>query len=417
MRRLVERLGSKALTAYLVLAYAVFLVFLAVWGARIPKEVVGNISRLAPFWVIYAAAALHLACCLVAWWPSLARRTSLDLPEAALRSPVRLPPSGELAAQARKAGLRVRWLEPGRVAVLHRNRLSPLGTALGHAALLLLPVAFLVSRATRFEGRAWIVEGHVFGGTRSEYVSFEPEPAFEARAPRVAIGVESVDAEFWGDRLFFTDLRALVSLPGTLERRIIRLPQPAWIDGARVTLKGFNYTPAFQLLDERGRVLERGDLRLWLFPPGTEDSFTLPGLPHRIWVRLYPDSAGPRGAGPGQGHHLQNPLFHVAVTCGKRLVGHGWLRPGEPFPFDGYQIAFPAVRRAGEIVVHRDRGYPVLWLALGLALAGTAARVLFPSSRLWVVVEESGGRAVARDDAFAAGRASRLLDAWRTHAR
>ncbi len=418
MRRIADRLGSKGLTAYLLLSYAVFLAFLAIWGARIPREVVGNISRLAPFWLAYAVAGVHLTCCLIVWWPSLARRTSLELPAVAPGVPIRVPPPEELTAQVKAAGLRRRWLEPGRTMVLFRNRLSPMGTALAHAALLLLPVAFLVSRTTRFEGQAWIIEGHPFEGARAEYTTVEPEASFETRAPRVAFDVESVDADFWGDRLFFTDLRALISLRGTgPEHRVIRLPQPTWLDGARITLKGFNYTPAFELLDAEGRRLESGDLRLWLFPPGTEDSFALPGLPYRVWVRLYPDSAGPRAAGPEQGAHLGNPLFHVAATCGKRLVGHAWLRPGQAFAFDGYRLSFPAVRRAGEIVVHRDRGYPVLWLALVLALAGTAGRVLFPSTRLWLVVEEGRGRAIARDDAFSGHRAARLLDTWRIDAR
>ena len=325
---------------------------------------------------------------------------------------------GEIEALARKAGFRLRWSEAGRRAVLSRNRWSPLGTVLFHGALLLLPVAWLLSGATRFEGRAWIVEGHPFTGTRQEYYAVSPNDDFDARAPRLAFQVEEVRARFWGERLFFTDLRALVATAGSDEAdsRWMRLPEPAWIDGARVSIRGFNYTPAVELVGPDGRLAESADLSLRLFPPGTEDSFTLPPLPHRFWVRLYPDSDGPSAVPLNRGFDLRRPLFHVAVTCGKRLVTHGWLRPGEALAFDGRRIAFPRVRRGGEILVHRDRGYALAWFALAAGLAGLVARAFFPASRVWIVAQ--GGRTLAagRDDVFGRGRGAALVGELSRHA-
>lgn len=410
MRPLIDALGSRRLTVYVLLAYAVFLLFLAAWGVQVPKEVVGSISRLAPFGLIYVLAGIHLVCCLIVFWPLLARRVALERPTTHPGFPVS-GTLGSLSLAGERAGFRLRWLEAGGCAALHRNRWSPAGTFASHAALLLLPLAFLASRATRFEGEAWIIEGRSFGGTAGEYTRVEPRGGFEERAPRVAFDVDGIEAEFWGERLFFTDLRALVTLRSsdTGEKRLMRLPQPLSIDGARVSLKGFNYTPVLELRGPGGALIESTDLNLRLFPPGTEDSFAVPGLPHRAFVRLYPNSAGPEARPISRGYRLEQPLFHVAVVCGKRLRARGWLRVGEPLAFDGYTLAFPAIRKGGDISIHRDRGYPILWAALGLAFAGTLARIAFPSSRLWVFQGIDGPRAVVREDVFARGRARRFL--------
>lgn len=411
MNQLIGALSSRALTAYLLFAYAVFLVFLTIWGARIPSRVVVNISHLAPFWLMYLLAAMHMLACLWVFWGAVHKRCSLQIPAGEEGERIQVPDGFDWARAARKGGLKLRRQDDEH-AVLVRNRWSPAGTLLFHAALFLIPVAFLVSRATRFQGEAWIVEGHSFRGTREEYTRVELPESFERRAPRLAFNVENVEAVFWGDRLFFTNLRALIAVRrGDLaEARWITLPQPAWLDGARVSIRGFNYTPAFELRDSGGALVDSADLNLRLFPAGTEDSFDLPGLPYRMWVRLYPNSDGPKAQPLSRGFDLTNPLFHAAVTCGKRLVAHAWLRVGDSIAFDGYRLAFTAIRRGGDIVVHRDRGYAILWVALILALAGTVARILFPSSRIWLWKDKHGWRGLAKDDPFAGRRGEKFFE-------
>lgn len=407
MTRLVSWLGSRGKTAYLLFAYCACVVLLAIWGARVPAAVTGNIARLPALTILYVAAGLHLFACLVSLWSLVRLRCSLEVPADDPGTLLPAPPAA-VAEEAIRLGFR-RAKGPGDATVLVRHRFSPVGTFVFHAALLLLPVSWLASRETRFEGSAWIVEGHPFGGTRAEYARVTPENAFDARAPRVAFEVERIDAVFWGDRLFFTDLAALLRVPGEAEPVWIRLPQPARVGGARVTMRGFNYTPAVEITGREGEPLEAADASLWLFPPGTEDSFAIPGLPYRFFVRLYPDSEGPEARPVNRGNELKRPLFHVAVTSGKRLVTHGWLRPGEPLSFDGLTLRLPAIRKGGEVVIHRDAGYPVLWVALVLALVGASARIACPSSRVWLQADGEGTRAVVREDVFARGRAGRLL--------
>jgi hypothetical protein len=400
MRKLINALGSRRLTAYLFLSFSVFQALLFVWAMRIPAAVVRNISHLAPFWLAYLAAGIHLLCCLAIFVPAVLRRVSLTPPKDSTGEPIALPDASAVETAAGRARLSVEWIEPGRIAVLHRNRWSPLGSIVFHVALLLVPVAAAVSHATRFVGEAWIVESHPFAGTRVEYVRVEPDREFERRAPNVRFDVLAVEASFWGDRLFFTDLRALVAVGG--ERRWMTLPGPIGIDEARVTLRGFNYTTSVKITDPAGRSVYAGDLNLRLFPPGTEDSFIVPALPHRFFVRLYPDSGGPHAQPINRGMGLAEPLFHVAVTLGKRLVAHGWLRPGEPIAFDGHAVSFPRILKGSDIVVHRDSGYPVLWAALALAISGLVMRVLFPSIRAWVLITGGGALLIFRADPFAA---------------
>lgn len=392
IRRAIRLAGARGLLPYLTLGYATFLVFLAIWGTRIPAEQVARIARLIPFSLVYAAAAVHLACCCLLFWPVLRQRLSLAPPPGDPGAPIVWPDGAALAALARRHRLRLAAL-PGGGWVLCRHRFSAIGTLLFHAALLLLPLAWAASEATRFRGDAWILEGHAFTGARAEYVRVEPADGFEARAPRLTLEVERVEAELWGPRLFFTELRALVATGAGAARRAawIRLPEPLRVGDTRVTLRGFSYSLAFELV-RGGHVIEGGDLNLRLFPPGTPDSFAVPGLPHRIHVRAYAEAGG---------YALERPRLFVAVTLGKRLVASGFRQLGEPLAFDGHAVSFPALLRGGEILVHRDLGYPLLWLALGLALAGLVLRIGFPPARAWILGGPSAATLVVREDAFA----------------
>lgn len=414
MKRLLQLIAARWLASYLLVSYAVFVLLLVIWGTVTPRRVVENIATLIPFLASYLLVGVNLVACVVVHWGVVRRRCALTPPGNVPGVRVALA-AEDVAAAARAARMRLRWLEPQRLAVLHRQRFAPAGTLLLHLGLLLLPVAFAASRATRFEGAAWILEGQRFEGQREAYTRVTPEGSFALRAPRVAFDVENVSAEFWGSRLFFTDLRALVR---TAEgARWITMAQPLWRDGARVTMHGFNYAASYDLVGPAGTTDVAGELNVQLFPPGTEDSFALPGLPYRVLLRLYPDVATAPGRGaPAEldgGFALGRPLFHAAVVRGKRIVARGWLRPGEPLTFDGYRLSFPAVRPGGEIMVHRDWGYPILWLALLGMLAGAGWRMLFPACRLWLRFDDDGAAlAILRDDAFAGGRGARLLAGW-----
>lgn len=403
MPRIVRLLGARALTPYLLLAYCVFVFVLALFGTTVAPQAIERMSRMAPLPLLDILIGIHLACGCILLWPTVRQRISLAAP--AMDAALPLPGLGaqQLAATARTARLKLRWLAAGRQAVLYRNRWSPAGTLLFHAALLLLPVAFGVSRATRFRGDAWIIEGRPFGGTRAEYARVEPPDRFDERAPDVRFMVERVAAAFWGDRLFFTELGADVALEAGGGARSMSLTAPLALDGARVSIHGFNYTPSFELVGPGGAVVDSGDLNLRLFPPGTEDSFAVPGLPHRFAVRLQ---------AAARGYDLRQPRLHLAVTRGKRLVAQGWLAPGEPMAFDGYRLWFPAIHRGGEIMVHRDRGYPILWLALVSALLGTLGRIGFPAIRIWVAFEGGAARVVTRPNAFDGGRTDAILASW-----
>jgi len=408
LAKLIRALAARWVTAYLMLTYALFVALLAAWSTISPAQRVAGIASLSPFWLLYLIAGVHLLACTIQFFASVRRRATLSLPEDRAGTAVTLTLNDEtLAPAAKRAGMKCRWLDKESVAVLYRHRFSSVGTLLFHGALLLLPLAYVISGATRFEGKAWIIEGHTFEGKRAEYYRVTPTEHFSARAPKVHFETEAVEATFWQKKLFFTDLRALLITGKGAERQAAwaTMAQPVWIDGARISIQGFNYTPSVEVLAPTGQRIQEADLNLRLFPPGVEDSFTLPGLPHRFWVRLYPDD---------RGFQLGKPVFHLAVTRGKRLVSRGWLRRGEHLAFDGFRIAFPAIRRGGEIVVHRDWGYPLLWAILMLALLGIAWRVLAPSCIVWLVKKDNGSvEAIVREDAFARGRAERLLANWR----
>ena len=83
------------------------------------------------------------------------------------------------------------------------------------------------------------------------------------------------------------------------------------------------------------------------------------------------------------------------MTCGKRLAGHGWLRPGAALTFDDLRVSFPTIRRGGDILVHlEDR----------LAKTTDPTEVLDVATRLADLYRAVGRNDEASADALERGR-------------
>jgi len=102
---------------------------------------------------------------------------------------------------------------------------------------------------------------------------------------------------------------------------------------------------------------------LMLYPPGREDSITIPNSPYKISVRLVSPSSGDDPFVTG------NLVFHCRAVSGEKLLFEGEVPLGGAFAGNGYRLAFPEARKMVAADFIQDYGVPLIWLATLLFVA------------------------------------------------
>lgn len=402
---IVRVLRSPECSVVLMLTAALYVGMLAIWGTASPLEVVQNISRLFPFKALYVLLLFNLVLCMARRLPvTLGRCRPARLPAAPddlARYPDQamvvgregpLGPAG-LARAFRRRGYRVRLSADGRSFAALRGRFAPLGDLAFHLAFILILIGVLVSASSRFSGDVVLTEGQAFWGERGDYLRFQPREEFSRRAPRLSFAVEEIGAAFYRDELFFTELYARVRYPADSPagQATVRLSHPLWLGGAMVNLVGYGFAPIFVLRGPDGRELDSATVNLNVFPPGTEDSFRLPGLPHRVYVTVFPDPIVTEGVPRSRSNNLRSPVLRVRVYRHKVRVYEGVIPLGSSVSFDGLRLEFPGLRLSGQARVVKDPGVSWIFAAFLLAVGGLALRLLWHRREVAGLAAVQGG--------------------------
>jgi len=125
------------------------------------------------------------------------------------------------------------------------------------------------------------------------------------------------------------------------------------VEGLRLSISEFGYSPRFVLYDENGKTLDSSFVYLKLFPPGSEDYFRL-FSPLTYYVRYYPD-----GAVEGEPAH-----YAVRVARNKDLIFDRDVKPGEKFSFENASMSFPEIRRWTKLRLRSNPGRPLVFAGL-----------------------------------------------------
>lgn len=372
--RVYSFLSSYKLSVYLLLVGIIYYIFLFAWGLTSPSAVVMNISKSAPFVILYSIFFINLVLCILNRWNFMLKRTAKKPLWFQNSSPLfeigefKDSPVKKISDKFRRSGYIM--LTDGDLLWFLKGQWSSLANFLFHLAFLLIPAGIIISLFTRFEGRFTVVEGFTFWGERGEYLSVSDDENFESSAPYVSFKVEEVGAEFFEDKLFFTDLYAKIMYPGdTLEKeKKVKLSSGARIGFTHLNIEGYGFAPVYVLKNREGKIVSSATLNLNIFPPPTEDSFFVPDTPYRIYLRFYPDVKF-KNTQPEPGTlNLINPIYSIKVFRGKRLLFSGNLKPGEECSFDQFKLSFPEVKRWGQFRIVRDPGLPLIWSGFTLMI-------------------------------------------------
>ncbi len=241
-----------------------------------------------------------------------------------------------------------------------RRDTGPVLRIAGIAAIVALCSGYWVSLLTRYHVETILTEGQVFVSNRDEEAALFVSRGPYARVPDFLVAGESYDPRFSSDGKRITGMSAdlLFRRKEEKEQRRIELSLyavPTIAGGMALRIDGFGYSPRYVLSDASGQVIDSAFVFMHLFPPGSEDSFSLMS-PHVYSLRYYPfgrvDS--------------RDPLFHLRIVRNKDVVFLGDVKLQQDAHFDNAAFAIDEVRKWTRLSLTRDCGLPVV--AAGLVL-------------------------------------------------
>jgi len=395
--KILKFLSSYELSIHLLLVACVYYVFLFVWGITSLPLAVRNISITMPFIVLYMVFFINLTLCLINRIPVVIKKCSSSqrfIKDSTSLLTVKLKNaesvSGILRGLIKKGYRRVEM--PGETEVyLLKGRWSASGEILFHMFFFFIITGIFLSAIMRFEGRANVVEGFSFWGEKEEYFSGPEEKAFFKKAPDASFRLDEAGAEFWGNKLFFTDLYATVRYPGDTLKKVktVRLKSGIRIGLTHFNIEGFGYAPVYLLKDNDGKIKSSMTVNLNVFPPPTEDSFLIPQTPYRVYVRFYPDAVLDNGKLRTETLNLYNPLYSVRVLRGKRILFSGNIKPDEEITIDNCLFSFTEIKKWAQFRIIRDPGIPFIWTGITLCILGLFWRVFLYRKELYLRAEDN----------------------------
>jgi len=396
-KRLWDRAGSRGLSLFIFITAITYSLISYVFALFVPKSWFDSFQTLLPMVVLYALFFMNLLICQIKWLPVIIRR--LRRPESPPLSDLHRwvfvrdhPAKGDKLEAGLPKSYSITTHEEERKKIIYafKGIGSPLGNLLFHVSYFFLLTGIFISLLFRFDGKALVAEGTNFDGAEQSYQS--TTGSLYAALPDINFNLNSINPEFWGNELLFTDLRADMTLnDGTKESAW--LSSPVRMDGARVSIAGIGYAFRYLLTDQKGRELASGMELLNVFMPGVEEVFKVSGYPHRFSVAYYPDALIKDESVTNRSMNRNNPVIGLRVYRGRLPVYSGLIREGEAADFDSLKISIEEVKYWGDLKVVKNPGFPWIWAAFIMMVSGLIWRFFFCRKEI-VIVEGVGGVSV-----------------------
>jgi hypothetical protein len=237
-------------------------------------------------------------------------------------------------------------------------RWSDLGFILAAAGILL-------SSLTRFEGTMVLAEGQAFGRNGVGYLDGSVRAARFADAPSIEIDMLGVAPVLRTDGMSARDVKAQIGytdrVSGARKTMTVHRAIPAYVDGMFLQVREFGYSPRYRIWEPGGTMIDEAYVLLKVFPPGAEDSFSLPTSPYTFSVRYDPAGALAGEGAPAAGGGNPGPVYILRITRIMDLV-----LPSQPLAlgaqafFEQGSIAFVDTAVWAELTVVKDRGLYLL---------------------------------------------------------
>ncbi len=165
---------------------------------------------------------------------------------------------------------------------------------------------------------------------------------------------------------------------GDVRHRIGAFP-PSVFDGVYSHVLDFGIAPGLVLL-EQGRVVLRGNWSLKVLPPGSQDFFEIEGLPYRIYVRLAPERIVEQAGNKIKQYDLERPKYFVRVEHGDETVFDG--TSDQEILFEKFQLRFEPYVYWVWLEFKKGIGIPLVWAGSALIAFGLPITLLLMLARV-----------------------------------
>ncbi|CAM2920712.1 cytochrome c biogenesis protein ResB [Actinomyces slackii] len=279
-----------------------------------------------------------------------------------------------IIADARAHRLRVITEErgPGRNAYIDRNAWAPFGTAVVHAAFVLIMIGVVVSSFTGFrDDRFTLTVGH------PRQVGHGTELVAQAN------GFQDLYYEDGSPKDYVADV-TLTENGRQVARQDVRVNSPLSYDGVMFHQAYFGVSAVMRVVDSSGReVLHDGVALEWSTQDGRM-SYGRADLPEGATLYVVGSASGQTGTGiePGQ---VRAEIYQGDSTP----IDGALLDMGQETDLGGYTITFEREQQYTGMIVKRDPGTIVVWAGFALLAVGTFMTLLLRHHRMWLRVSST----------------------------
>lgn len=357
LNKIFSFISSLKLSIYLTISGALYYFFLSVWGYTSDSFMVQNIGKMLIFKILFILIILNNFFCILKRLPALIKETS--------KNPVFLPENYDW----------VKEVSEGEEKFIVKRRFSSLGTILLHLSLFSLIFGFYLSNQSKREGKFYIAEGEELDLNEEVIIQTGEAGPISSSFPEFNLKCERVNYRFWGEKLLFRELEAILKINGKENSiKINKVYILNFFNFLRIT--SFGYAPSYLLMiKDYPYPLEEGGVKIFLFPPGKVDKFKTNHFPHKFFLALYPDFEEKNGKYTSKSMELKNPRFFVQVYRGKIFLKEGLISLGQPLEVEELTIAFLKIFPIIEITIIQDKGIFIIIFSLILFLSGLLFRV------------------------------------------
>jgi cytochrome c biogenesis protein len=288
------------------------------------------------------------------------------------------PPEAEVAATFRRRHFAVREERDAEGVVYlygDRNRYFRLATLLTHLGLILFLAGAAVTGAFGFETVLFVGEGQTApvqpvgtpGNLLVKNLGFS--------APQRADGTFE---DFRTDIAIFRDGQQIA-------RQVIRVNEPLTIDGYVFHQNTFGPAAELTIRAADGTLVWQGPVILdGQFQGQPQGFLTIPGAQVGLITVLGEDSSGTPlltllGVSAGQQAGQLQPEFATQLAAGTS---------SDPATSGGYTVTFVKADAFSGMVVKRDPGQPLIWIAFLCLISGLVLTFYFPRRRVWARVTQ-----------------------------
>jgi len=392
--RIWDFLASRRMAIALLTAASIYYLILLVFSIIASRHNADNISQTYPFLLLYLLFYINIGLCIYRWLPTLKLKlTTFPLKHGSISEHHPVFISGDksiIVNRLRKRGYKV-VDDSGERKYLVKGRYSPIGGLLFHLSLFPIFIGIVISINTRFIGETLMVDGQPFWGMPDEDLwSSAKEPD---SMPKLSLSVDKIEADFWEDKQLFTKLTAIVRFPAdTLKNQaIMKISDPVVFGDTYVRIAGMGYTISFEAGDKEGYLIDKGIVKLNVFAPGSEDSFSIGGLPHKVYLKVYPDYYLVDGKLNTKTFYPKNPAYYIKIVRGKLILYEGPLLASQEVKVDDFILRLPKVGYWGQVQIVRDGGARFVFAGFILMIAGLVWRFVWYRRDIMLIPGPEGG--------------------------